>query len=221
MKCQDVRRALPPLVAGELPLTEWAILQAHVSDCPECQKELDALRLKAAQRTRARSRRATIATLVGVLALFGAGAGIYVYEAGLSDGRPGFPHFPSSTPAEPPVSAAPVDPEPAPAPSAPTLPAAPPPTPAPPAPVRERPPVTPPRPVPASTPAPPQPAPRPKTVVETPHVKPSVKERAPSVAAQAAADDRMPTQAAPPTTTRTAPPGAESMPTQGGPAGSR
>ncbi|HKW91944.1 MAG TPA: zf-HC2 domain-containing protein, partial [Methylomirabilota bacterium] len=122
MKCQDVRRALPPLVAGELPLTEWAILQTHVSGCPECQKEMDAIRLKAAQRTRARSRRATAATLVGVLALLGTGAGIYLYEVGLPDGRPGFLRFPWSTPAEPPVSAAPVDPNPAPAPSVSTLP---------------------------------------------------------------------------------------------------
>ena len=217
MKCQDVRRALPLLVAGELPLTEWAILQTHVSGCPECQKEMDALGLKAAQRRRARTRQVAVATLVGVLALTATGTGIYLHEVGLPDYRPSFLRFRSSPPAEPSVSAAPADPEPTPAAAAaPTLPAAPPPTPAPPAAVRERPAVTPPRPAPASTPLPPQPVPRPKTVVDAPRVKTPVKERA-SVAAQVSADEQMPTQGAPPTT-KSAPAGAESMPTQGGPA---
>ena len=217
MKCQDVRRALPLLVTGELPLTEWAILQTHLGGCPECQKEMEALRLKAAQGRRARTRQAAVATLVGVLALAATGTGIYLHEVGLPDYRSTFLRFRSSAPAEPSVSAAPADPEPTPAAAAPTLPAAPPPAPAPPAPVRERPVVTPPRPVPASTPLPPQPVPRPKTVVEAPRVKAPVKERAASAAAQASADEQMPTQGAP-TTAKTAPPGAESMPTQSGPA---
>ena len=41
MRCQDVRRALPLLVAGEMPLTEWALLEAHLVECVACRGELD------------------------------------------------------------------------------------------------------------------------------------------------------------------------------------
>ena len=29
MVCQDARRAFPYMVAGEIPLTEWALLERH------------------------------------------------------------------------------------------------------------------------------------------------------------------------------------------------
>ena len=41
MKCQDVRRAFPHLVAGEIPLTEWAILEMHMAKCSACWQELE------------------------------------------------------------------------------------------------------------------------------------------------------------------------------------
>ena len=64
VKCQDVRRSLPPFVEGQLALTEWAIIQGHLLDCAECRKEVDRQRALAAGRTRASHRRATVATLV-------------------------------------------------------------------------------------------------------------------------------------------------------------
>ena len=63
MKCQDVRRAFPLLIDGEMSLTEWAILESHVAGCVECRKELEQQRAQARQRARRRKRRATAAFL--------------------------------------------------------------------------------------------------------------------------------------------------------------
>src|SRR5260370_36698098 len=79
MKCVDVRRALPLLVAGEMPLTEWALLETHLVECAECRGELDRQRVQAAQRVRIRRRSATAAAL-GASALVVAGAGFDIYE---------------------------------------------------------------------------------------------------------------------------------------------
>ena len=69
MKCQDVRRAFPLLIDGEIPLTEWAILETHLVGCAECRKELEQLRVQAKQRARRRRRRATAAFLAATAAL--------------------------------------------------------------------------------------------------------------------------------------------------------
>ena len=103
MKCQDVRRALPLLVAGEMPLTEWALLERHLVECAECRAELDRQRVQAAQRARIRRRNSTAAALVATaVVLVVAGAGFYIYEASFPDpyraGTVRVPPRPSASP---------------------------------------------------------------------------------------------------------------------------
>ena len=208
MKCQDVRRALPLLVAGEMPLTEWALLEAHLVACAECRGELDRQRVQAAQRARIRRRSATAGVLVAAaVVLFVAGAGFYIYEASFPDTyRPGTVRVPPR-PSAPPMTVTPV----APLPAAPTLPA---------------PPVA--RPIPVAPPAPVQATPTPRTVdtaIPPPARIPAAASETvprpvrvpPAVArpAEPPTEERMPTQARPPVTAVTAGPGAEAMPTQG------
>ena len=155
MKCQDVRRAFPLLVEGEMPLTEWAILETHLVGCAECRKELEQQRIQAKQRARRRSRRATAAFVAATAALLGVtGGGIYLYEAGLFEAQ-----RPDSSQSAPPrpmtvTPEAPVPPPPAPA------------SPAPPVVPPSRPAVTSPPAVPSTQPVPA--APKAKTGVETP-----------------------------------------------------
>ena len=83
MKCQDVRRALSFLVDGELPLTEWAIIQTHLRDCAECGRELDRVRAEAGERARTKRRRLIVAALGATAALLvTAAGGLYVYQHG-------------------------------------------------------------------------------------------------------------------------------------------
>jgi hypothetical protein len=206
MKCQDVRRALPLLVAGEMPLTEWALLEAHLVECAECRGALDRQRVQGAQRARIRRRSATAAALMAT-ALVVAGAGFYIYEASFPDPyRPGTVRVPPR-PSAPPMTVTPV----APLPAAPTLPA---------------PPVA--RPIPVAPPAPVRATPTPRTVdtaIPPPARIPAAASETvprpvrvpPAVArpAEPPTDERMPTQARPPATAVTAGPGAEAMPTQG------
>jgi len=202
MKCQDVRRAFPLLVTGEIPLTEWAILETHLVGCAECRKELERLRTQALERKRTQRRNAT--TAIGVAsAVLVAVILFYLYEASIREwSRPESPRaaLPASEPA-PPVAA----------PAPPALPARA--HVAPPAPAA----VAAPRPVPAV-------APRAKTAVgpTTPRAPaPAVVETTPPPASAprsvaVPAGERMPTQARPAAVVHAAP-GAEAMPTQAAP----
>lgn len=188
MKCQDVRRTLPPLVDGQLALTEWAIIQAHLLGCAECREEADRLHILAGVRARAKHRRATVATLaaMAVLLAVAAGSGLYIYQGSLPD----FPPW-GSTPA-PPRTVTPT------APAEPVAPApAPVPRPSPPLPARSK----------AAVEAAPW-GTAPPTAESVP--------RAPRSAATAEAppEDRMPTTQARPPAVLNAPPDAEAMPTQ-------
>jgi hypothetical protein len=208
MRCQDVRRALPLLVAGEMPLTEWALLETHLVECVECRGELDRQRVQAAQRARIRRRSSTAAALVATaVVLVVAGAGFYIYETSLPDPyRPGTVRMPPR-PSAPPMTVTPVAPLPVPV----TSPAAPVARPIPPAP-----------PAPVPPPAPVQATPTTRTV-DTAIPPPA---RIPAAASESVprpvrvppavppAEERMPTQARPPAAA-TAGPGAEAMPTQG------
>lgn len=189
MKCQDVRRAFPLLVTGEIPLTEWAILETHLVGCAECRKELERLRSLALERKRSQRRNATAA--IGVAsAVLVAVVLFYLYEASVREwSRPESPRaaLPASEPAPP--AAAPTPPTPSKeAHVAPPAPAAP-------------------RPVPPVVP-------RAKTAVETTAPRapaPAVAEKIPPPAGE-----RMPTQARPAAVVNAAP-GAEAMPTQAAP----
>lgn len=191
MKCQDMRRALPLFVDGQLALTEWAIIQGHLLECAECRKEIERLRAVAGVRARATHRRASVMTgaaMAVVLALAAAG-GYLIYL-----GR--FPELPSWSTPDAPKTATPSAPVPEPVnPVAPT----PPPRPAPTAPARAKAAA---ETTPWGTAAPPARAPRPAATSAAP------------------AEDRMPSQAravpAP-----SAPPDAEAMPTQAPPQGRR
>jgi len=208
MKCSDVRRSLPLLVAGEIPLTEWALLETHLTGCEGCRAEAARLRSEAAVRSRDKRRRLTVIALAtcGLLVVVGA-LGLFVRQNGL----PGLPRpellwfrAPTSPEAPPPAEEA----------AAPT----------PPAPVATVPPVElpatggrPPRPAPVA--APPAPIPtvaRPKPVGETVArpPRPAVAPPAPTGAATGLSAEQMPTQAAP-TRMIHAAPTAESMPGQG------
>lgn len=209
MRCQDVRRALPLLVAGEMPLTEWALLETHLVECVECRGELDRQRVQAAQRARIRRRSSTAAALVATaVVLVVAGAGFYIYETSLPDPyRPGTVRMPPRPPAAP-IAVTPVAPLPAPV-TSPPPPVARPIPPAAPAPVPVTPttrkveiPVPPPARIPAAT----------SEVVPRPVRVPAAVSRP----AEPPAEERMPTQARPPAAAVTAGPGAEAMPTQGG-----
>jgi hypothetical protein len=185
MKCQDVRRALPLFVDGQLALTEWAILQGHLLECAECRKEVDRLRAVAGVRARATHLRATVMTgaaMAAILAVAVAG-GYLVYHGG-------FPDVPSwSTPA-PPRAAVPAAPVPEPVTPVPPIPA--------------------PRPSP-----PPPPARAKGNAEATPWgTAPPAPAARPAATAAAPAEDRMPSQAHP-VPAPSAPPGAEAMPTQG------
>ena len=191
MKCQDVRRALPLFVDGQLALTEWAILQGHLLECAECRKEVDRLRAVAGVRARATHLRATVMTgaaMAAILAVAVAG-GYLVYHGGFPDVVPSW-----STPA-PPRAAVPAAPA---------------------APVPE--PVTPAPPIPAPRPSPPPPARAKGNAEATPWgtapPQPAPRAARPAATAAAPAEDRMPSQAHP-VPAPSAPPGAEAMPTQG------
>jgi hypothetical protein len=105
VKCQDVRRSLPPFVEGQLALTEWAIIQGHLLDCAECRKEVDRQRALAAGRTRASRRRMTVATLgaMAVVLAVAAGGGFFIYRGSL-------PEIPSWNTPAPPRTATPIPP---------------------------------------------------------------------------------------------------------------
>jgi hypothetical protein len=192
MKCQDVRRTLSLLVDGQLALTEWAIIEAHLLGCAECRKEADRLHILAGVRARAKHRRATVATLaaMAVLLAVAAGGGFYIYQGSLPD----FPPW-GSTPAPPrtvtptapvPVLAEPVAPAPAPVPR-----------PSPPLPARSK----------AAVEAAPW-GTAPPTAESVPRAP------RPAVTAEAPPEDRMPTTQARPPAVLNAPPDAEAMPTQ-------
>jgi hypothetical protein len=188
VKCQDVRRSLPPFVEGKLALTEWAIIQAHLLDCAECRKEVDRQRTLAAGRTRANHLRTTVAALgaMAVVLAVAAGGGFFIY-------RGSWPEIPSwntpapprtSTPIPPAIEAAnPVAPVPAPRPSPP--------------PARAK----------GTADATPWGTPPPVP-------EPAARTTRPAATAEAPTEDRMPTQARP-VPALNAPPGAEAMPTQG------
>jgi putative zinc finger protein len=201
MKCQDVRRAFPLLIAGEIPLTEWALIETHLVGCAECRKELDRQRAQVVERARVRRRNATTAALVATAVLLVvAGAGFYVYQGSLPDPyRPGPVRVPPRSPSAP-ITVTPVAPPPAA------------------------------RPVPPSVPVPAPAAPKSQAVVETAAPSVPVRPpaatlsegvprpvRSPASAVRPPdppAAERMPTQARPPAAV-TAAPGAEAMPTQG------
>src|SRR4029077_1787585 len=116
MKCQDVRRAMPLLVAGEMALTEWAILETHLNGCVECRKELSRQRLEAAQKIQARRRHLTNASAVAtVVVLVATGIGWAFYGGSVSEISPrelspraprGSPPLPrGAEPTPPPVAA--------------------------------------------------------------------------------------------------------------------
>lgn len=187
MKCQDVRRAFPLLIAGEIPLTEWALLETHLVGCAECRKELDRQRVHAAERARTRRRNATAAALAATaVLLIVAGAGFYIYQASIPDPyRPGILRVPPRPPS-PPMTVTPA------------------------APVAPLPPVA--RPLPA--PVAPKSRPVVETAAPSPPARPP---RPPASAirpSEPPVEERMPTQARPPAAV-TAAPGAEPMPTQG------
>src|SRR5512143_299934 len=80
MKCQDVRRAFPLLIAGEIPLTEWVLIETHLARCAECRKELERQRTQATEWARARRRSATaVADVAPALFLVVACGGFYIY----------------------------------------------------------------------------------------------------------------------------------------------
>jgi hypothetical protein len=188
MKCQDVRRTLSLLVDGQLALTEWAIIQAHLLGCAECRKEIDRLHILAGVRARAKHRRATVATLaaMAVLLAVAAGGGLYIYQGSLPD----FPPW-GSTPA-PPRTVTPT------APAEPVAPvAAPVPRPSPPLPARSK----------AAVEAAPW-GTAPPTAESVPRAP------RPAATAEAPPEDRMPTTQARPPAVLNAPPDAEAMPTQ-------
>src|SRR5512143_547929 len=124
MKCQDVRRAFPLLIAGEIPLTEWALLETHVVGCAECRKELERQRAQAAERARTRRRNATAAALAATAVLLVvAGAGFYIYQASIPEPyRLGPFHVPPRPPS-PPTTVTPAAPVAVPPPAARPLPA--------------------------------------------------------------------------------------------------
>lgn len=128
MVCQDARRAFPYMVAGEIPLTEWALLERHVGNCDECRVELDRLREQAAALARARQRQTRRSVMIATTALVViVGAGLYVQQYGMppiprpesfrfSTQSPGAPPTPSAPPASPaPPGSSAVKPRPAPA----------------------------------------------------------------------------------------------------------
>jgi Putative zinc-finger len=188
VKCQDVRRSLPPLVEGKLALTEWAIIQAHLLDCAECRKEVDRQRTLAAGRAHANHRRTTVATLgaMAVVLAVAAGGGFFIYPGS-------WPEIPSWNTPAPPRTTTPIPP---------AIEAANPVAPAPAA--RPSPPSARAKGTADATPsgtAPPVPEPAARTT-------------RPAATAEAPTEDRMPTQARP-VPALNAPPGAEAMPTQG------
>jgi hypothetical protein len=189
MKCQDVRRSLPPFVEGELALTEWAIIQAHLLECAECQKELDQAREQAGVRTRARLRRTTAMTAaaVAVVLAVAAVAGTVIYRGSVPD----LPSWGTPVPSQ--VA---IPPAPAPEPVVP---------------------VTAPPPAPVVRPSPPPRAKG--TAEATPSgpaaPEPAVRAMRPAATVEGPTEDRMPTTQARPPAVVNAPPEAESMPTQG------
>src|SRR4030095_3899826 len=115
MACQDARRAFPYMVAGEIPLTEWALLERHVGGCDECRPELDGLREQAAARVRALQRHARRSVLAAITALVViGGATLYVHQYGLPEiSRPESFRFSALCPSAAPEPSAP-SPSPAP-----------------------------------------------------------------------------------------------------------
>ena len=64
MNCEDARAGLPALVRGHLGLTEWALLEAHLEQCPACrQAEADLRQQAAASRRPVRGPHAVPASL--------------------------------------------------------------------------------------------------------------------------------------------------------------
>lgn|GEM_PF-1373050 len=218
MVCQDARRAFPYMVAGEIPLTEWALLERHVSSCDECRTELERLRQEAAERARVRQhqRRRTLLTATTMAAVIVA-AGFYLHQYGMpAIPRPDFSQLSTLWPSAPSE----------PMPSTPAPPAVTKPTPATSTRPTERPSesgrVS--RPTPAPPPATPTAAaPRPAAVTPPP---PAAKSEAPparatapspaSAATTTASDERMPTQGSTGRVINAAP-SAEAMPTQAPP----
>jgi predicted anti-sigma-YlaC factor YlaD len=43
MNCHDARDWFSALLGGEIGLTEWALVETHVRQCPECRRELEQL----------------------------------------------------------------------------------------------------------------------------------------------------------------------------------
>jgi hypothetical protein len=196
MKCQDVRRTLSLFVDGQPALTEWAIIQGHLLECAECSKELNRLRALADPRARVKHRRGTgmIVAAMAVVLVAAGGGGFLIYQGG-------FPDLPSwGTASAPPLADAPATPA-----------------------LELANPVAPvpgPHPVPAPAARPSPPPARPKGTGEAtppPAAEPTPRATRPAALAEVPGEDRMPTQARP-VPPLTAPPDAEAMPTQGGPA---
>jgi hypothetical protein len=202
MQCKDMRGALSLFVEGQLALTEWAIIQAHLQECAECRAQVEGARIRSAELARARRRLLTLgaAGATGVLIVAVAGLVAVYRSAPLPwPSRDLLRLLPSATtrPADPPAPVA--------APVPPAV-ATPPPVPAP---VRPQPAVEPPPRVVA-------PAVTPPAVASPPVVPPAEPlrrvTRSPATS-EPAAEERMPTQMRPAAPV-TAPPDAEAMPTQ-------
>lgn len=80
MNCQDVRKCFSVLVDGQLGLTEWALVEAHLGRCAECGQELERLRRGAARRARRARIRVTAAVLVVTAAVVVGGLAIFQIE---------------------------------------------------------------------------------------------------------------------------------------------
>ena len=181
-------------VDGQLALTEWAIIQGHLLECPECRKELDRVRGLAGVRARAHLRRTTAMTAAAMAVVLAVAAvgGAFIY-------RGSFPELPSwGTPwGTPPPPRVAIPPAAVPAPVAPV-------------------------PLPAPFVRSSPPPPRAKGTGEAmprgtapPAPEPAARATRPAATAQAPTEDRMPTTQARPPVAVNAPPDAEAMPTEG------
>ena len=69
MNCEDARCGLSALVGGPIGLTDWALLEAHLKQCPQCRQAEAHLRQLAAASQPVTPRRAVLASLRNAMAL--------------------------------------------------------------------------------------------------------------------------------------------------------
>ena len=69
MNCEDARRGLSALVGGPIGLTDWALLEAHLKQCPQCRQAEAHLRQLAAASHPVTPPRAVLASLRKAMAL--------------------------------------------------------------------------------------------------------------------------------------------------------